>query len=93
MPAHSVIAQALRDTYSLASLKTSQATLLAASLSPDSLTGEQLEGVSFQFAPRTSAEIVQALENVAAAIAKHDSSDQAGNLRSRFINFNSRPIE
>jgi|DEB0MinimDraft_4_1074332.scaffolds.fasta_scaffold05867_3 hypothetical protein len=94
MPAHSILATALSESYTLAELKTFRRALLEAALAPDALTGEQLDGVSFQFAPRSLPEINQALENIAAAISKlEDAADGPGTVRSRFFNFNARPIE
>lgn len=93
MAANSTIASALKETYSIYELKASRKTLLDAALAPDALTGEQLEGVSFQFAPRSLAEISQALENVASAIYQHENTDAPGEVKSRFFNFGSRPME
>lgn len=94
MPAHHIIATALSETYSTQELKTSRRALLDAAMAPDALTGEQLEGVSFDFRPRTIDEITQAVENVSAALDKLDSgSNPNTSVRGRFINFGSRRIE
>lgn len=90
MAADNLIALGLSESYSKAELEGFKKTLLETLISPDRITGNQLEGVSFQFAPRSEAEVRRALENVRAALGEDDGNQHS---ISRRFNFATRPIE
>lgn len=87
------IAQTLAETYSVSELETSRRTILEALLSPDSVLGNQLDGVSFQFAPRTVAELESTLGHVRAALNILSGTASASTVRGRFIDFSTRQME
>lgn len=90
MAADRLIALGLAESYSKAELEGFKKTLLEALISLDRITGNQMEGISFQFAPRSEAEVRRALKNILAALGEDDGYQHS---MSRRFNFATRQIE
>lgn len=90
----SLISDALAEAYSPDELRASRKAILDAMLSPDSLTGEQLDGVSFSFQPRDLGDLEAMMVHLRAALAVADGDTTTpSNVRGRFIDFSTRQIE
>ena len=94
MAANPTVVNALYESFSHTELVSSRRALVEASLSPERLTGEVLDGVSWAFAPTTYEDIVKALEAVEAAIKRHSPSNECvTSMNGRIMDLSRREIE
>ena len=93
MAADPVIYRAFYRSKTEAELVEAEGTISDAILNPSRITGNQLEGVSWQFSPRSLAECRQELENIEAALALHRGESPKQQTISRYIDRSKRCLE
>lgn len=97
MAAHPIVSRSYHRRYTREELEASARSITDALAAVDDLTGEQLEGVAFQFRPKTEPELLRTLENLEAALEMFEREIQNApdvrNIRSRFFDFSTRHIE
>lgn len=91
MPAHPAVVLALYRAYTLPELITKRDELLEAITAPDSVASDNLDGVGNSFNNDDLETLTQKLENLNAAIEKHEVAADPltpKKIRGRFMHFN-----